>query len=196
MALFLMVHKTDPYYDSFWAGRDVRECVKEYFDSILDNLQYFSTFDSLGHFDYIVRYAPSSFHYEPNQYMDLIDAILRLLIKKDIALEVNTGGWDSKCGCQNPHFDILQHYASLGGELITIGSDAHTPEDISYRFDELPALLKKPVCASIVYTANVNRFFLIYKVRDKKKVNGLFLSSPDIGDLAPGFSPISSLRQL
>ena len=138
-----LVDKTDPYYDFFWEGKDARECVKEYFDSILDNLQNFSAFDSLGHFDYVVRYAPASFRYEPKQYMDLIDTILRLLIKKDIALEVNTGGWYSKCGCQNPHFDILQHYASLGGKLITIGSDAHTPEDISYRFHELPALLKK-----------------------------------------------------
>lgn len=138
-----LVEKRDPYYPSFWADRNPVHCIEEYFNSMLENIQRFSDFDALGHMDYVVRYAPQSFCYEVKQYMDVIDAILQLLIKKDIALEVNTSGWKTTGRCQNPHFDILRHYVSLGGELLTIGSDAHTPEYISYRFSDLPAILKK-----------------------------------------------------
>lgn len=133
----------DPYYPSFWEGRTPSHGIRDYFNSILENIKCFSDFDALGHMDYIVRYAPQSFHYEPNEYREIIDAILRLLIKKDIALEVNTSGWKKAGRCQNPHFDILCHYASLGGELLTIGSDAHTPEYVAYCFSDLPELLKK-----------------------------------------------------
>lgn len=138
-----LVHKSDPYYASFWEGKEPQECVKEYFNCMLENLQQFSSFDALGHLDYIVRYAPSSFHYEPTRYMELIDAVLQLLIRKDIALEINTSGWKTENRCQNPHLAILERYISLGGELITIGSDAHTPEYIAYRFDDLSELIKK-----------------------------------------------------
>ena len=37
--------------------------------------------------------------------------------------------------------DILKRYRALGGELITIGSDAHRPEDMAYAFDRLPDIL-------------------------------------------------------
>ena len=37
--------------------------------------------------------------------------------------------------------EILKRYRQLGGELITIGSDAHRPEDLGYAFDQLPDIL-------------------------------------------------------
>lgn len=138
-----LVNQKDPYYPSFWENRAPAQCIEEYFHHIWDNIQCFSSFDALGHLDYIVRYAPSSFCYEPNQFREIIEAILQFLIKKDIALEVNTSGWKTMGRCQNPHLDILCLYAKLGGELLTIGSDAHTPEYVSYRFSDLPELLKK-----------------------------------------------------
>lgn len=138
-----LVNKIDPYYPSYWEGKSAKQCVMEYFEILLENLHRFSSFDSLGHMDYIVRYAPADFQYEPEQFMDVMDEILKWLIHKDIALEINTSGWKTKNRCQNPHLTVLKHYASLGGELLTIGSDSHTPEYISYRFSELSDLLKK-----------------------------------------------------
>lgn len=138
-----LVNRADPYYPSFWEDRDPVVCIQEYFDEMLENVQHFSSFDSLGHMDYIVRYAPSSYQYEPRQFMEQIDAILQILIKKDIALEVNTSGWKVEGRCQNPHLEILKHYVSLGGELLTIGSDAHIPEYLAYRFTDLSELIKK-----------------------------------------------------
>lgn len=138
-----LVKKSDPYYPSFWENRDPVTGIQEYFAEMLENIQHFTSFDALGHMDYIVRYAPPSYQYEPGQFMEQIDAILQFIIKKDIALEINTSGWKAAGRCQNPHLEILERYASLGGELLTIGSDAHIPEYLAYRFADVSELIKK-----------------------------------------------------
>lgn len=137
-----LVNAKDPYYPSFWENKEPTQCITEYFQTVLTNIQRFSEFDSLGHLDYIVRYAPATYSYVPADFREILEEILTFIIRKDIALEVNTSGWKTSGRCQNPHFDILKIYTALGGELITIGSDAHTPEYISYRFSDLPDMLK------------------------------------------------------
>ena len=71
--------------------------------------------------------------------MDTI--ILRILIKNEIALEVNTGGYKYGLGEPNPCADILKRYKELGGKLLTIGSDAHDPAYLAYEFSRLRELL-------------------------------------------------------
>lgn len=134
--------RKDPYYREFWEGREPSACIRRYLEELYENLCLFTEFDSLGHLDYVVRYAPDHFQYEPMQYRELLEEILKQLIRKDIALEVNTSGYKSG-GFPNPHPQILSLYRTLGGELITIGSDAHQPEFLTYQFDRLLPLLKK-----------------------------------------------------
>lgn len=136
-----LVHRRDPYHKDFWKDRDPSRCVLDYMEELYENLCIFTEFDSLGHLDYIVRYAPQHFRYEPMEYREILEEILKLLITKDIALEINTSGCKSS-PYPNPHPDILALYQSLGGELITIGSDAHTPDFLTYQFGQLPALIK------------------------------------------------------
>lgn len=138
-----LVEGQDPYYPSFWQGKNPRLCILQYFESLYENLQLFHDFDALGHLDYIVRYAPSDFSYIPDDYRDILDSILTFLIQKDIALEVNTSGFKTEGRCQNPHLDILTWYHERGGELITVGSDAHTPDYVAYRFDSVADCLQK-----------------------------------------------------
>lgn len=132
--------RKDPYNREFWESRNPAECIRQYLEELYDNLCTFTGFDSLGHLDYIVRYAPDYFHYEPELYHELIEGILKLLIQKDIALEINTSGFKSGRN-PNPHPDILTWYRELGGEMVTIGSDAHQPEFLAYRFEELFSLM-------------------------------------------------------
>lgn len=65
----------------------------------------------------------------------------RILIKNEIALEVNTGGYKYGLGEPNPCADILKRYKELGGKLLTIGSDAHDPAYLAYEFSRLRELL-------------------------------------------------------
>lgn len=136
-----LVDDTDPYYADYWNGGTEYECIERYFASVYDNIRTYNNFDSLGHLDYILRYAPgkpSAYSYV--DFKGIIDSILRYIIKMDIALEVNTSGYKS-IGSPNPSRGIIERYINLGGKLITIGSDAHTAESIGYNFFRLPKLL-------------------------------------------------------
>lgn len=137
-----LIQKKDPYYPAYWEGREAEKCVRLYFEELLANITAFSDFDALGHLDYIVRYAPDSFVYRPHEYSDVTDEILALLIRRDIALEINTAGLRFS-DMPHPHLSLLERYVQMGGELVTIGSDAHAPEFLGYGFTGLSERLKK-----------------------------------------------------
>ncbi len=135
--------RLDPYYPDFWHSRNTRQAVGRFLDITLENIRSFDNFDVYGHLDYIVRYAPEQerfFSY--SAHAEQIDAILRLLLDKGKGIEINTGGWKAGLAEPNPCRDVLRRYRELGGEIITMGSDAHTPEYIAYRFEDAKELLR------------------------------------------------------
>ena len=67
---------------------------------------------------------------------------LKTIINNGLSLEVNTAGYKYGLGQPNPQADILSRYLELGGEMITIGADAHKPEHIAYDFKKAEELLK------------------------------------------------------
>lgn len=138
-----LVEGRDPYYQEVFAGREDREIYRCYFEALLDNVRAFSEFQVLGHLDYVVRYGVhKAEQYGYNEYADIIDEILRIIIKNGCGIEVNTAGFKYNLGFPNPHPDIIRRYKELGGEIITIGSDAHSPEYIGYMFDEAKCIIK------------------------------------------------------
>ena len=146
-----LVHGADPYYPEFFQGRSEQRAYMEYFESILENLSAFDEMDAYGHLDYIVRYGPNqNKFYSYGRYQDILDEILRKLIKKNIGLEVNTGGYHYRLGEPNPCTAIIRRYKALGGEIITIGADAHTPDKVGYAFDRAAQVLKE--CGFRYYT--------------------------------------------
>lgn len=137
-----LVHRQDPYYPDFFVGRSDNDAFIEYFESILENIDSCTNFDVYGHLDYVVRYAPNkSANYSYTKYQEILDEILRQLIHSGKGIEVNTGGYRYGLGVPNPHPDILRRYKELGGELLTIGSDAHTPDYIGHSFELVHDLL-------------------------------------------------------
>lgn len=141
----------DPYYPEFFQGKSEKEAYRRFFEVTLHRVQNLDCFDSLGHLDYVVRYGPNkNRQYRYRDYQELIDAILITLIRKGKALECNTGGFHYGLGHPNPCEDILCRYRELGGELLTVGSDAHTPEYIGFAFDRTRELLKS--CGFSYYT--------------------------------------------
>ena len=63
-------------------------------------------------------------------WRDEIDEILRLLASKGIALEINTSGLRQQIGKLMPDLAIIKRFRELGGEMVTVGSDAHKAEDV------------------------------------------------------------------
>lgn len=146
----------DPYYPSFYEGRTEEEAYREYFQSEIDNIIKFSNFDVYGHLDYVVRYGPNKDkEYTYEKYKDLLDKILGLLIEKEKGLEINTGGIKYGLCELHPLTAILKRYREMGGEIITIGSDAHTPEVIANGFSRAAEILAE--CGFKYYSIFENR---------------------------------------
>lgn len=151
-----VVHGFDPYFSTFYEGRTEESCYREYFESIVENIRAFDGFDVYGHLDYVVRYGPNrNVHYTYAKYSDIIDEILKLLIERGKGIEINTGGFKYGLGHPNPTEEILTRYHELGGEIITLGSDAHAPEHVAYDFEKIPDILKN----------SGFRYFTIFKER-------------------------------
>lgn len=141
----------DSYYPVFFEGRSEEASYHRYFETILENLTAFSDIDVYGHLDYIVRYGPNkSRFYSYEKYRDVIDAALKTMVEKQIGLEVNSAGFRKGLGFPNPHPDIIRRYLALGGEIISVGSDAHDAESIAADFETVRKLLL--ACGCRYYT--------------------------------------------
>ena len=75
---------------------------------------------------------------------------MRYLIANGKGIEINTAGWKYGLPFAHPHQDVLKRYKELGGEIITVGSDAHRPEHVGYDFYKVGDLLKE--CGFKYYT--------------------------------------------
>ena len=152
-----LCNKKDPYYPPFYEGRTELEAYREYFLSIVDNIKSFSNFDVYGHLDYVVRYGPTKdTNYSYAKFADILDSILELLIEKEKGLEINTGGLRKGLKSTNPSIEILRRYRELGGEIITIGSDAHNTDDVASAFTTAQEILLD--CGFKYYTTFEKRY--------------------------------------
>ncbi|MBS7046501.1 MAG: histidinol-phosphatase HisJ family protein [Eubacterium sp.] len=138
-----LVYGNDPYYPKFWEGRNIDEVIYAYYESILDNLDTCNNFDIYGHIDYIIRYIPDkSYEYNYKNFSDIIDEVLKKIIYNGKGIEINTAGLRYGLNATNPSAEIVLRYRELGGEIITIGSDAHYSCDIGSGFDIAYDMLK------------------------------------------------------
>ena len=118
--------------DFYWMKfTDPAQCgalLEEYLQVLL-RLTGTDFFDSLAHLTYPLRYmrVRDGVDCSMKPFEDLIRAIFRNLIEGGKALELNTSGWRQGMGGPLPDAGYLRMYREMGGELITIGSDAHEP---------------------------------------------------------------------
>ena len=146
-----LVDNCDPYYPETFRDRRDSEIYRAFFEETLNDIRSFHSFDALGHLDYIVRYGKERRFYHYSEYADVLDEILKLLVKYNIALEVNTAGLKKHLGFANPQPEVHRRYRELGGTLITVGSDAHRTGFIGYGFEETAKLLKSIGFSHVVY---------------------------------------------
>lgn len=163
-----LVDNNDPYYDDYWQGQTEKDAIRKYYEATLDNIESNADFDVYGHVDYIIRYTPYMKKLRENHafdetyalnniqaFLDIIEEILKQLINRGAGIELNTGGLKYGLRHPNPHEKILKLYKELGGEIITVGSDAHETKYLGYEFDKIPGILKS--CGFKYYTEFTNR---------------------------------------
>lgn len=129
-----VIDRIDIYQEDFYRGRTKAEVYEQYFASMLTCLECYDFIDSLGHIDYIARYArfdDPELHY--GEFAAGLDAVMARLAADDKAMEINTRRLD-KSDTVAALLPIYHRFRQLGGRLVTIGSDAHTPRDIGKYF--------------------------------------------------------------
>lgn len=141
----------DPFYPDYFDQISDEDGYRRTFELTMENLKVTKDIDALGHLDYITRYGKGrDTAYSYQKYADYIDEILMYLIEHGKGLELNTGGWKYGLPYAHPHQDVLKRYKELGGEIITIGSDAHKKEHVAYDFQRVKAYLEE--CGFEYYT--------------------------------------------
>lgn len=126
----------DPYYPEYFDGRSDEEAYRRYFESILYNVKHFKNYNVYGHLDYVLRYGTKRKDvYDMSMYMDIFEEIFKTIIYDGKGIEINTGSLYKNLSFPHPHADILKLYKEMGGEIITVGSDAHKPCYVGYGFD-------------------------------------------------------------
>lgn len=151
-----LIDDMDPYYPSYWESYGEERGILRYYEVTLENLSFGFDFDVYGHLDYILRYCPTvkkamekkqdleSFYRRVlSVHEELLREILSSLIQKGKGLEVNTAGFKCGLGHPNPHETLISCYKELGGEILSIGSDAHAPEHLGFAFQNIPTLLSQ-----------------------------------------------------
>lgn len=110
----------------------------------LKSLAEWNQFDCIGHLDLIKRYA-SKFKVKADlmNYRERLEEILKTIISNGKGIEVNTSGLRQSAEECLPGLDIIRLYRQLGGEIITVGSDAHIARDVGQGVREAIELIKR-----------------------------------------------------
>lgn len=119
------------------------EIYRQIFKEMKYEAETTNEFDVMGHLDYVIRYGENGAkEFSYYKYKEEIDALLKVLVEKGKGIEINTSGFKYGLGSAHPNIDILKKYKELGGEIITIGADAHKPEHIGYDFYRVKDILQ------------------------------------------------------
>jgi histidinol phosphate phosphatase HisJ family len=129
-----LIDNLDLYYAKYYEEKSKKEAYEKYLANMLTEIQKYDFIDSMGHIDYICRYAKyddKEIYYR--DFSDIIDEILKTLIDKDKCIELNTRRLNDENAVKNL-INIYKRFRELGGKHITVGSDAHNTTAIGSDF--------------------------------------------------------------
>ncbi len=131
------IRNTKDFYWLNYTQDSAEKILYDYFAEVLEVAQW-NRFDSLSHLTYPLRYITGreKIRMDITKYFSVIDEIFRTLIRNGKALELNTSGLRQELGTTMPDEFLLRRYRNMGGELVTIGSDAHVLSDLGRGINE------------------------------------------------------------
>lgn len=116
----------DVYFDAYWSDKTYYQAIFHGFEETLSCVKHHDDFDVLGHLTYLGKShanpVKTPILYEA--YREVVDEIFKVLVSKGKGLECNTSGLDS-CSVLLPDVSYLRRFKELGGQIVTVGSDAH-----------------------------------------------------------------------
>lgn len=136
------VEDEDVYFAPYWQGKTLREAEGRYLEETLACVTAHDDFDVLAHLNFLSKSPacpqPRALPYE--EHAELVDAIFAQLIRKGKGLEMNTSGVDRGVGFL-PERRLFERFRELGGEIVTVGSDAHRSNRVGQYADTACGIL-------------------------------------------------------
>ena len=119
---------------------ETRACLADYLGQI-QRLARWGGFHVLGHLTLPLRYLNENrgMHVSFDGFEAEMEAIFRTIIPKGIGIELNTNRGNTPL----PDAKWLKLYRGMGGEVITLGTDAHAPAAVGCAIREGQALLRE-----------------------------------------------------
>lgn len=135
-----LIDNEDPYYPDYFNGKMQTQVYRRYVESKLSSALSWdaSDYDAMAHLGYCAKFAPYPLAERPLRWRhapDLFDALFSHLAQQGKALEINTSGMRTMNECI-PGRELLVRFHELGGEFVTLGSDAHKPEHVGNWINE------------------------------------------------------------
>lgn len=130
----------DLYFMPGGTEEEARAQIEDYLTLVLENARW-GRFSVLGHLTLPLRYMNENhgMHMSFDGLEEECAEIFRALIQNGCGIECNVNRGNTPL----PDKKWLKLYRALGGEIITIGTDAHTPEFVGMRVRETQELLRE-----------------------------------------------------
>ena len=137
------VDEVDIYWKPFWVDKTVEQAYMRYLEETLECVRVHDDYDVLGHLTYICKSPenPDRIPIYYKDYQEIGDEIMKILVSKGKGMEINTSGVD-RCGDFLPTESFFRRFKELGGEIVTIGSDAHDPSRVGQYSDRACQMMK------------------------------------------------------
>ncbi|MBQ7778616.1 MAG: histidinol-phosphatase HisJ family protein [Oscillibacter sp.] len=119
--------------------QEARAGMRDYLEQVYKMAKW-GKFSVLGHLTLPLRYLNEyrGFSLTYDGFESEIEDIFRVLLERGCGIEVNTNRGNAPL----PGEKWLKMYRRLGGEVITLGTDAHTPEFVGCAIRERQQLLR------------------------------------------------------
>jgi len=134
----------DAYEAEFWEGKTVHEGERKYLEDTLTCITVHDNFDVLAHLTYVSKGGghPNRRLVPYEDHKEVIDEIFRTLAQKGKGLELNSSGL-YRCGDYLPSPDYFVRFKELGGRIVTVGSDSHSPGGVGKYAKDSCRILKE-----------------------------------------------------
>lgn len=114
----------------YFAAHSQRQAYGPYFEEVLRAVRS-KVGDVVGHLDLVKRYGVAQYGpFEPEAFKGEIHAVLQAAVEGGVGLEINTSGLRQRPREAYPGLAVLRWYRDLGGEILTVGSDAHSSDEL------------------------------------------------------------------
>ena len=142
--IILSVHQVQDkmfWTQEFQQGKTQKEYNERYYEELLQVVRGYNDYSVLGHMDLITRYDLAGV-YPFENVKPLAAEILKTVIAEGKGIEVNTSSHRYGLTDSTPCRALLELYRDLGGEILTIGSDSHSPAHLGAYLQEAKEQLK------------------------------------------------------